>query len=77
MLASTVVQLILRRPLRSRADFGDGYISEKNAITIAEGEPEEALFTVPDRYTEVAPSVLYGRGSGSQNDKYYWAHRPN
>ena len=65
--------------LKSRGEFADRGISEKNAVSIARGAPETNLFMVPTRYMEVAPSVLYGLISGSPGakvrDNYYQRHR--
>lgn len=60
-----------------RGDPGGGY-SEKIVVSVERGEPSEWLFTVPDRFKEVRPSVLYGLSgeAGRARDERYESRRP-
>ena len=69
--------------VKERMEFDTGEVSEKALIGLIAGEPERALFHVPDTYKEVPPSqiaIRHGATSASQNagierlDREYFDH---
>lgn len=46
--------------MRQEVRQPDGTISRLDIVDLVAGEPPPALFAIPPRYDEVAPSVLYG-----------------
>jgi hypothetical protein len=66
--------------VKSRAQLSDGVINEQVAILTAAGEPDNALFYVPARYSEVPPSVFYKLDPNvvktQKLDRSYYARRP-
>lgn len=66
--------------VKSRTRLSDGTINEKVAVVITPGEPDDALFHVPDRYNEVQHSIFFGLDPSSraaiQLDRTYYSRRP-
>ena len=60
--------------------FQTGEVSEKTLVSLVRGEPDPALFHVPNAYPDVPPSQLVGKSANipgyARRDKYYYEHRP-
>jgi hypothetical protein len=65
--------------VKLRVNVLNGSPIESFPTTVAEGEPDLALFDVPARYAELPPSLFQGLSKGSAQaqslDSYYYAHR--
>lgn len=46
-------------PLNQKTKFADGYVNDRHAIFVLEGEPSPALFQVPGSYAERSPSQVF------------------
>lgn len=66
--------------LRSLTQLPGGVLNEKVAVSVAAGEPDGSLFSVPERYEEVPYSVFYEIEPGSPEamrlDRIYFSRRP-
>jgi hypothetical protein len=66
--------------VKSSTRLSEVVLNEKVATLIAPGDPDGALFYVPDRYTEVPPSVFHQLDPNSHEahtlDRSYFERRP-
>lgn len=66
--------------LKSVTLLSEGVVNEKIATLIVAGEPDSALFAIPDRYSEVPPSVFYELNPDAKEtraiDRSYYSRRP-
>ena len=64
-------------PIKDRAEWPDGQISEKRLVGLIPGEPAPSMFDDPAGFQEVPPSRwLPGDPHASAEDAYYESHRP-
>jgi hypothetical protein len=66
--------------VKSRVVLSSGTINEQVATGVAPGEPDDGLFYIPQRYSEVPPSVFHQLEPNSREantlDRSYFARRP-
>lgn len=66
--------------IKTSTALSGGTVNEKTPILIAPGEPDTALFYVPERYIEVQPSVFHNLDPSSREafrlDRFYFERRP-
>jgi len=66
-------------PIKDRAEWPDGQMSEKRLVALIPGEPAPSMFDDPAGFQEVPPSrwlLPSDANISAQEDAYYESHRP-